>query len=694
MAFKIHVPGGRNRSPFRYSVMLDRMRTVLKSLFLLSITCSTLYAQNPSGMPPMYVGGGLQVAFNWHNLNVPVYRNDTLCGTFQHGTSILPSGYLLFEKPLGVPAHSLWIAPRLHLTDLGATISTPSADAARARSPLDSSLQAVDQVSHLDATLLALGADLFVKYPLTSRLFLFGGPSISYLIQRNWQVSELILSPSYALFPNGTQSRTIASGQIPNSTSIFASATVGASLDVPLSEKVVLAPELSFTAPLTSIRSDDPWRVWSVSLGAAIKFNIAPEPKMEAIIQPPPPKPTSELAATVAISGVIHDSTGKEVEIPDPQIQIEEFLKLEAFPTLNYIFFGDDSAQIPSRYHLFASEDSAGSFNDSTLSGVSTLAAYHEELNILGKRLHDTPAIGITLTGTNSEDSTEAGDTSIARKRAESVRDYLVHIWKIDPGRISIRTEGLPENPSPANTPAGDEENRRVEITSSDPAFLDPLVVQTIDRTMNPPVIRLRSSYRSRLSLVENTLSLTQGNRVLTSYRSPGPMVQWKPNSNEMPRTDSPLVATMHLTDSLGTNYSTSDTTNVNLITIRKKREERIKDKIIEDYNLITFNFDKSDLTDGSQRVISEIAKSVTPNTRIKITGYTDVTGESQHNLELSEARAKAVEDALRSTLGPLVDSVTFQTQGEGQADLVDNRYPEGRFLSRTVFVELQKPVQ
>ncbi len=652
-------------------------------------------AQSSSQSAPMYVGGGLQVAFNSHSLNVPVYRNDTICGVFTSGTSILPNGFLVFEMPLGDPAHSLWIAPRLHLTDLGATISTPSADAANARSPIDSSLVPVRQISQMEATLVSLGADLFVKYPLSATLFLFGGPSISYLVQRSWNVSEIIQSPSFAHFADGTQTRAVTSGQIPNSTGIFASATLGASLDVPLSPNVVLSPELALTAPLTSIRTDYSWHIWSVSLGAALKFNIAPEPKMEAVIkQPPPPPPTSALAATVQISGVVTDSAGTLLEVPNPQIRIEEFQKTDAYPTLNYIFFGDDSSRIPARYHLFVSADSAQAFDVTKLASAGTLGIYHDELNILGKRLVDTPSIAVTLTGTNSGAGAEANDTSVARKRAENVRDYLVNIWKIDPGRIATRAEELPQNPSPPGTAKGAEENRRVEITSNNPAFLDPLTIQTIQRTMNPPIIRLRATYSSKVTLAESTLALTQGNRVLTSYRAPGSMEEWKPTADEMPRTDSPLVATMHLTDSLGVTYQAADTAQVNLLTILKKREQRVKDKIIEDYNLITFSFNNSDLNDRSQRVIAEIAKSVTPGTRIKITGYTDVTGESQHNIELSEARANAVATGLKTALGPRADSVTFQSEGEGKADLVDNRLPEGRFLSRTVFVELQKPIQ
>jgi len=676
-------------------IVMVQMKRAGATLFFLAAALGVLRAQTA----PMYIGGGLQVAFNEHSLGVPVYRNDTLCGLFQNGTSIRPSGFLLFEKPLGDPAHSLWIAPRFHIADLGAMITSPAADPANARSPVDSSLVPVRKVSQLEATLVSLGADLFVKYPLTERLFLFGGPSASYLLRRNWNVSENITSPPQYVFPTtGTTSLPITSGQIPNSASVLFTASLGASLDVPLSTKVVLAPELSVTAPINSIRSDYAWRVWSVALGAAIKFNIAPEPKLEVRKEPEPEKPASAFEASVKISGVIQDSLGNEVEIPHPQIRVEEFLKREAFPTLNYIFFAEDSSAIPSRYHLFGSPEAAQAFDITKLSGESTLQIYHDELNILGKRLADNPTVAVTLTGTNSDidsvASVRARHTALARARATSVRDYLVQIWKIDPKRITVKAEALPQNASPTDTKAGAEENRRVEITSNDPGFLDPLTVETVDRTMNPPIIRLRATYSSHITLAESTLALKQGNRILTSYRGPGAMMQWKPNPNDLPRTDSPLVATMHMTDSLGATYEAADSAKVELLTITKKREQRVKDKIIEDYNLITFEFDKSDLNDRSRRVIAEIAQSVVPNTQIVIKGYTDVTGESAHNLELSRARASVVAEALRQSMGALAPSVTFKTEGEGQLDLVDNRQPEGRFLSRTVFVELQKPVQ
>jgi outer membrane protein OmpA-like peptidoglycan-associated protein len=489
-----------------------------------------------------------------------------------------------------------------------------------------------------------------------------------------------------------------SSGQIVSSNSILASFSIGGSYDVPLSSKVMLAPELTFSVPINSIRTDYSWRVGTIALGAELKFDISPQPKME-VVPPAPPPPTpvplkSQMTASVQISGVTMDSAGTEHEIPDPEIRVEEFERYEAYPALNYIFFDEDSYNIPSRYQIFADSNETKAFHIDSLSGKSTIEIYHDELNIIGKRLADNLSATITLTGTNSESTKEAKDSSLGLRRALNVQQYLENTWHIDSSRITVASEGLPQSPSSTITSDGTAENRRVEITSSDPSLLDPLSIETIDRTMNPPTIRLRTSESSAITLAENTLVLKQGNQILTSYRGPGPMEQWHPQPEDMPRTDAPLVATLDMTDSIGGTFEATDTTKVKLLTIRKKRENRVQDKIIEHYNLITFSFDKSDLNDRSLRVVSQIAASVTLGTRILIRGYTDISGESAHNLQLSEARATAVEAALKQALGDQASSVSFQSEGEGQSDLVDNRLPEGRFLSRTVFVELQKPVQ
>src|SRR5439155_26894965 len=146
------------------------IRLIVVAGFVIFHLSSFIFLKEARAQTPIYVGGGLAVGFNLHDLNLPVYRGDTLCGVFQSGTSILPSGFLTFEKPLGDPAHSFWIAPRLHLAGLGALLSTPAIDTARTRDPNDSAnLIPVHRVHRMDASILSLGADLFVKYPVLKR---------------------------------------------------------------------------------------------------------------------------------------------------------------------------------------------------------------------------------------------------------------------------------------------------------------------------------------------------------------------------------------------------------------------------------------------------------------------------------------------------------------------------------------------
>ena len=657
----------------------------------------------PVPVSPIYIGGGIDVGMNFHQLNVPVYI-DTLCGVFQSGNSVLPSGFLLYERPLGAPQSSLWISPRIHLSGLGATIATPATEHARARDILDSS-QFINtaRVFHLDASILSVGVDLFVKYPLTSRLFLMGGPSISYLIRHDANLTEIITEPSNAVFPETMQpTRTPPSGQNPAIWNNFlASFTLGGSLDIPVSDKVILAPELSVTVPFNSLRQDYSWRVTTAQAGMALKFNIARSPELPIVkVEKPIEKPRSEITGSVQIVGVTVDSTGVERETTHPQLRVEEFIRREAYPTLADIFFAEGSSDLPSRYTLLQTDLEAASFDPSKLLGRSALDIYHETLNILGQRMRQNPSVTVTLTGSNANTGSERNALELSKARAESVKRYLVDVWKIDPKRIAIEAVNLPRNASNSDTKEGAEENRRVEIASNDPSFLDPVVIEDTDRTMNPPKIRLRATEVSNLPLVQTSLTLRQGSRALVSYNSVNanerlPIQQdWVPPANDLPRTDTPLVATLYLTDNIGGTAELHDTANIEQRTILKKREERASDRIIEHYNLITFDFDKADIGPRLKRVVDEIAQNVTPKDAILLKGYTDITGDSVHNLKLSEERASNVEAALKQAVGAKGKTVTFTGQGEGERDLVDNRLPEGRFLSRTVFVQVTRPIE
>jgi len=113
-------------------------------------------------------------------------------------------------------------------------------------------------------------------------------------------------------------------------------------------------------------------------------------------------------------------------------------------------------------------------------------------LNIIGKRMIEHPEAAITLTGCNDNIGAEKGNRKLSTARAEAVRDYLQTGWNIAPDRILIEARNLPKMPSTSRLEEGQADNRRVEITSENPAILD-LVRSTYFATrIDAPALTLK----------------------------------------------------------------------------------------------------------------------------------------------------------------------------------------------------------
>jgi OOP family OmpA-OmpF porin len=103
----------------------------------------------------------------------------------------------------------------------------------------------------------------------------------------------------------------------------------------------------------------------------------------------------------------------------------------------------------------------------------------------------------------------------------------------------------------------------------------------------------------------------------------------------------------------------------------------------------IIFETDSATLRPQSREQLSNIAAILKayPPVRLKIGGYTDNTGDAAANLRLSQARADAVLNDLRTTG---ISSSRLEAEGYGQAHPVaDNATPEGRATNRRVAIRL-----
>jgi outer membrane protein OmpA-like peptidoglycan-associated protein len=103
------------------------------------------------------------------------------------------------------------------------------------------------------------------------------------------------------------------------------------------------------------------------------------------------------------------------------------------------------------------------------------------------------------------------------------------------------------------------------------------------------------------------------------------------------------------------------------------------------DFDRLRFNTDSATLRPESQEQLGNIAAILKayPNVSIKVGGYTDNTGDTRHNLELSQDRANGVVSELVA-LG--ISPNRLEAQGYGdQFPVGDNSTPEGRAKNRRI---------
>ncbi|MDT3739011.1 MAG: OmpA family protein [Candidatus Kapabacteria bacterium] len=371
-------------------------------------------------------------------------------------------------------------------------------------------------------------------------------------------------------------------------------------------------------------------------------------------------------------------------------ITVEEFESRQTRAILPYIFFEENQSLIPDKYHKISSVESE-KFAFSALSGKSSLESYYDVLNVIGLRMKQKQYSTLTLTGTNSNIGKERNNKSLSAKRAENVKSYLINTWGIDKSRIKIESRNLPKIPSSNRDVDGQEENRRVEITSNDLDVISPVfIIDTLLRVY-PDAVKYLPSVNSDAGLSSWSInSSVNGNR-LKSFAGRDSI-----DNNQIWSLGSEGIKKKQLTGSLTTKFTAIDKENnkrevnlnhpIKVISVKNKRLNATKDTSLNVYNLILFDFNKSELSDNNKRITDFIKSELTNDTEVIIKGFTDRIGEESYNRTLSTSRAESAGSALGGH--------PYKSEGMGESQLIyDNDLPEGRFYSRTVIVEAKVPI-
>lgn len=665
-------------------------------LLSINVTKAQQYADKPDSPRPSYgIYGAINL--NLHSADfIGLPGIPSCCPRYESGSGIGLGGGLYYSFPI---SETFDIYLKVAYTDLSGLLSRTEPTVVSDRNGNNT----IGEFEHsVDAKITSVGLAPMLSYKISNSFRVNAGFRVGSLLSKTYEQKEEINKPSFGtFFGSNSRVRNEESGDIPEAASIEAAILLGASYDLPLNKDWTwfLVPEVHYGLGLTPIASGESWNVNGLQGAIGIKWAprkiIPPPPPVDPPKKPPMPAlpaPPDSPLLDASIIAVSVDENGKESSVST--MVVEENLSSRLQPILNYVFFDENSSRIPQRYFAMnAQEKEEYRRNDRALYNLRTMEVYHRILHVIGKRMSRYPQATLTLVGYNADNGPEAGNISLSKARAESVKKFIVDEWSISPDRIITEARNLPQNPSNVRDPDGMAENRRVEIAANILQIFEPLQIQDTIRVTNPPLIRFKPQVNAKIGIDKWRLVSAQGAQELKVFEGTGEIPKAleldlkKEEKTYIPRSDEPYTYKLEVIDKNGKKWeSPSQELPVKQMTILNKIIEMVDDKEVYNFSLISFEFGKADITSEHKPILEMAEKRIEKKSEVTIIGRTDRIGEDDFNQKLSERRAMTVARLLKVN--------QRNVKGLGKKDpLFDNDLPEGRFYNRVVQVRIETPI-
>ena len=558
----------------------------------------------------------------------------------------------------------------------------------------------------LDASIVSLSLEPLAAYQLSRGLEVLAGPRLSYNLVKHFRQTETLTQPEdYGAYLGQNRTWVATDADIPNTTMLRFAISAGIRATLPSSKTapLTIGLEALYTHGFSNVTTDAQWSIHHIRLSAVVRFRSRPKgvaprdscvdcPTVIAEKKAKVDTLTSAVDTLQALRPsdefVLSIAAVENGDTSQGQFSIYERSRriIVLHPLLGHVYFDESSSTLPPRYKEGIARALVDTMN------LTPLQALQGELAIIAQRMKSHPDSWLSITGTTSSTTRDEG-IRLARARAEEVRSTMNQLGIYD-DRMRVSARVYPERPTTFSDTSmeqfAQQENRRVELQSNNPAILAPIKLGARERVHSPERVIVTSQAVNGRDTSTYILRARRGSDIIAEQ-------SLVPSIKDGTMTiDLPTALMNNVGDSLTVEIVSSEQGTPKLhgrkqIPIRFDEQElsvlRSGDLEIERYGLILFEFDEVKISKQHERQLQFIRSRIRENTEVSIIGATDQIGSSEYNQELSLKRAKEVARRLG------VQRVRVVGQGEDNPAL-PNDLPEGRASNRTVIIQLTTPVK
>ncbi len=521
-----------------------------------------------------------------------------------------------------------------------------------------------------------INLNLFENLPLDFKI----GFNLGIPLTKSFTQQEIITEPSDLLFDNGSIINYDYSGDLPDASSIYLGAMIGAKYLVSNVSGFDFSPELSLIYGLSSPVKDYSWNNIAIRAGISITYNI-PEKAEERIVAPPTIEPTSPPIPEPPDAPIVTIKVMDNEKIYSNGDTITAIFKIDYYNyLLSYIpvlFF--ESNQIKPKSSMNIIEEN----NDMNFFEIIRKTNFADNYGEIVAEYAKKNNLKIEVIGQSPDESFD-----LVKERLDDIRNKLIS-YGIDKDNINYEIKKIDKVKDDRQQVINELRNITFKFSDKSDLITSTIVKDKIDYKFNKSLGYI-PDVKSEFNKIEfNSYSqFNNGEKNPLGYKMNDILLTaslFENNDNSA----NELKIYAEAVDSLGQKGAQE-------LKIFLKNRKEVNNKF---YNITDndnsalilgyFNFDSFNFSAIDYNVLNYVKEKIKDNQYfIEIIPSTDNLGTPDYNKNLADKRAKSSLNLLSIRTDKLPANVSISYP---EIELFSNETPYGRYLNRTVIIKIRK---